>query len=52
MSPEFTRLFECYGRERNNTVKNNCIPKSLVPLEKLFDNNGVARNPKVTSNDS
>ena len=33
-------------------LKNNCIPKGLVPLEKLFDNNDVAKNPKVSPNDS
>lgn len=25
-------------------MKNNCIPKGLVPLEKLFENNDVAKN--------
>jgi hypothetical protein len=33
-------------------LKNNCIPKGLVPLENLFDNNDVAKNPKVTPNES
>ena len=28
-------------------LKNNYIPKGLVPLEKLFDNNDVAKNPGV-----
>ena len=32
-------------------LKNNIIPKGLVPLEIHFDNNDVARNPKVTPND-
>jgi hypothetical protein len=32
-------------------LKNNIIPKELVPLEKLFDENDVARNPKVAAND-
>ena len=31
-------------------LKNNMIPKGLVPLEELFDNNYVAKNPKVTPN--
>jgi hypothetical protein len=31
--------------------KNNIIPKGLVPLEKFFDNNDVAINPKITAND-
>jgi hypothetical protein len=32
-------------------LKNNIIPKGLVPLEKLFDNNDVSRSPKITVND-
>jgi hypothetical protein len=32
-------------------LKNNSIPKGLVPLEKIFDNNDVARSPKITAND-
>jgi hypothetical protein len=32
-------------------LKNNIIPKGLVPLEKLFDNNDVATSPKITGND-
>jgi hypothetical protein len=32
-------------------LKNNIIPKGLVPLEKLFDENDVARNPRITAND-
>jgi hypothetical protein len=32
-------------------LKKNIIPKALVPLEKLFDNNDVARSPKITAND-
>jgi hypothetical protein len=32
-------------------LKNNIIPKGLVPLENIFDNNDVARNPKITAND-
>jgi len=32
-------------------LKNNIIPKGLVPLEKLFDENDVARNPKINVND-
>jgi hypothetical protein len=29
-------------------LKNDFIPKGLVPLEKLLDNNDVEKNPKVT----
>jgi hypothetical protein len=32
-------------------LKSNIIPKGLVPLEKLFDNNDVARSPKITVNE-
>jgi hypothetical protein len=32
-------------------LKNNGIPKELDPLENLFENNDVARNPKLTPND-
>ena len=32
-------------------LKNNIILKGLVPLEKIFDNNVVTRNPKITAND-
>jgi hypothetical protein len=32
-------------------LKNNIIPKGLVPLENIFDENDVARNPKITAND-
>ena len=33
-------------------LKNNCIPKGLVTVEEMFDNNDVAKNSKVSSNDS
>ena len=33
-------------------LKNNCIPKGLVHLKKLFDNNHIAKNPKVIPNDN
>jgi hypothetical protein len=29
-------------------LKNNIIRKGSVPLEKIFDDNDVARNPKIT----
>jgi hypothetical protein len=32
-------------------LKRNIIPKGLVPLEKLFDNNDVAKSPKITVNE-
>lgn len=33
-------------------LKNNTIPKGLVPLEELFDKNDIAKNPKVTPNEA
>ena len=33
-------------------LKNNTIPKGLVPLEKLFDENDEAKNPRVSPNES
>ena len=33
-------------------LKINTIPKGLAPLEELFDDNDVARNPKVAPNDA
>jgi hypothetical protein len=30
-------------------LKNNIIPKALVPLENMFDENDVAKNPKITA---
>jgi hypothetical protein len=32
-------------------LKSNIIPKGLVPVEKLFDNNDVLRSPKITVNE-
>jgi hypothetical protein len=32
-------------------LNNNIIPRGLVPLEKLFDENDVARNPNITASD-
>ena len=31
-------------------MSTNSIPKGLVPLEELFDNNGVAKSPRVKPN--
>ena len=30
-------------------LENNIIPKRLVPPKKLFDENDVAKNPKITA---
>lgn len=32
-------------------LKSNTIPRGVVPLEKIFDSNDVARNPKVALDD-
>ena len=32
-------------------LKNNCITKGLVPLEKLFDINDMAKSPRVKPSD-
>ena len=32
-------------------LKRKIIPKGMVPLEKLFDNNDVAKSPKITVNE-
>jgi hypothetical protein len=32
-------------------LKNNVIPKGLVLLEKLFNENDVAKNPKITASE-
>ena len=32
--------------------KGNYIPKGLIPLEKLFDQNDVAKDPKVQPNEN
>ena len=33
-------------------MKNNTFPKGLVPLEQLFEQNDVAKNPGVAPNDA
>lgn len=33
-------------------LKNNTIPRGLVPLEWLFYSNDVSKNPKVTPNEA
>jgi hypothetical protein len=32
-------------------LKNNIIPKGLVPLENMFDENDVAKNPRITASE-
>ena len=32
-------------------LKNNCIPKGLIPLEKLFDQNDVFKSPRIEFDD-
>ena len=47
-SPEYLR--QLTGKDIIQR-KRNTIPRGLVLLEELFDNNDVARNPKVAPND-
>ena len=35
------------GRKDIIQLKSNYIPKGLIPLEKLFDQNDVSKDPKV-----
>jgi hypothetical protein len=59
MSDEFTNINIDYEDPFQNQIagrdivqlKNNIIPKGLVPLEKLFDENDVARNLRIIAND-
>ena len=32
-------------------LKNNTLPKELVPFEEIFDNNDVVKSPKVAARD-
>jgi hypothetical protein len=55
---EYANMFTNDGYFKNQIagkdimkIKNNTIPKVLVPLKQLFDNNDVARSPKITAND-
>ena len=41
------RLRKTLGGKDIIQLKNNFIPRGLIPLEKLFDQNDVAKNPKV-----
>ena len=55
---EYAVVFTNDGYFKNQIVgkdimqlKNKIIPKGLVPLEKVFDNNDVAKSPKIIAND-
>ena len=41
------RLRKTLGGKDIIQLKNNFIPRGLIPLERLFDQNDVAKNPKV-----
>ena len=41
------RLKKTLGGKDIIQLKNNFIPRGLIPLERLFDQNDVAKNPKV-----
>ena len=40
-------LLNTIGRKQILQLNNNCNPGELVPLERLFDNNDVAKNIRV-----
>ena len=41
------KLKETLGGKDIIQLKNNFIPRGLIPLENIFDQNDVAKNPKV-----
>ena len=41
------KLKRTLGGKDNIQLKNNFIPRGLIPLEIFFDQNDVAKNPKV-----
>ena len=42
---------ESKGNSKVLQLKNNSIPKGLIPLEKLFDQNDVFKSPKIQADD-
>ena len=44
---ENKKLKNMVGRKEIIQLKSNFIPRGLIPLEKLFDQNDVAKDPKV-----
>ena len=48
--PEPTYLTQLAGKDIIQ-LKSNSFPRGLVPLEDIFDNNDVAKSPRVTPRD-
>ena len=44
-------LVESKGNSKFFQLKNNSIPKGLIPLEKLFDQNDVFKSPKIQADE-
>lgn len=44
-------LFESKENSKVLQLKNNSIPKGLIPLEKLFDQNDVFKSPKIQADE-
>ena len=44
-------LAEYKGNSEVLQLKNNSIPKGLIPLEKLFDQNDIFKSPKIQVDD-
>ena len=45
--PDPKELLNTIGQKQIIRLNNNCNPGELVPLERLFDNNDVAKNLRV-----
>ena len=50
VGPEPTYLTQLVGKDIIQ-LKSNSFPRGLVPLEDIFDNNDVAKSPRVTPRD-
>jgi len=44
-------LAESKGSSEVLQLKNNYIPKGLIPLEELFDQNDVFKSPKIQADE-
>ena len=44
-------LAETKGNFEVLQLKNNCIPKGLIPLERIFDQNDVFKSPRIQADD-
>ena len=44
-------LVESKGNSEVLQLRNNSIPKGLIPLEKIFDQNDVFKSPRIQADD-